>query len=219
LRTAQIDKTLISNKLTHDVKTGGSMVTSEVNRAVASNADSPAGVRRGLMVGALLLASAGWLGVALPAWAELVVSPTTLTLDLTPGALGIVKGDITNTTGFDLLSSDFFGSFSGFPSDALVVEQLLGLTNEAIDDRAITRGLDLFSVQLGVGARAGERYEIEFFFGEAVGGNFGPSAVVQVTVPGTQVVPEPSVAWLVGGALLGLAATRRRSPSPNPQEL
>lgn len=195
------------------------MVTRKVCRAVASKAGSPVGVRRGLMVGALLLASAGWLGVALPARAELVVSPTTLTLDLTPGALGIVRGDITNTTGFDLLSSDFFGSFSGFPSDALIIEQLLGLTDEAIDDRAITRGLDLFSVQLGVGARSGERYEIEFFFGEAVGGNFSPSAIVQVTVPSTQVVPEPAVAWLVGGALLGLAATRRRTLSPNPQEV
>lgn len=192
------------------------MVTSEARHAVASEAGSLAGVRRGLKVGALLLASAGWLGMATPARAELVVSPTTLTLDLMPGTLGIVQGDITNTTGFDLLSSDFFGSFSGFPQDALVVEQILGLTDEAINDRAITRGLDLFSVQLGVGAIAGSRYEIEFFFGEAIGGNFSPSAIVQVTVPA---VPEPSVSWLFGCGLLGLATIRRHSSTRNPQEV
>lgn len=195
------------------------MSTRETLGAAALKVSSPAGGRRGLILGTLLLAAAGWLGVVLPARAGLVVSPTVLTLDLAPGALGIVRGDITNTTGFDLLSSDFFGSFSGFPIDALIVGQLLGLTDVAIDDRTITRGLDLFSVQLGVGARAGERYEIEFFFGDAVGGNFSPSAIVQVNVPGMQAMPEPSVAWLVGGALLGLAATRRRSPSPNPQEM
>lgn len=194
------------------------MFIGEIGRATARQAGRPACGRRGLLVGALLLTGAMWLGLVLPARAGLVVTPTSLTLDLYPGALGIVRGDITNTTGFDLRSSDFFGSFSGFPSDALIVEQMLGLTDIAIDDRAVTRGLDLFSVQLGAGARVGDHYEIEFFFGEGIGGNFGPASRVLVAVPDTNKVPEPSLPWLLGVALLSLGVSRRRLQSLNTKE-
>lgn len=194
------------------------MLTIEASGAGAATGDRPTRLRRGVLVGALLVASLGWLGLAQPARAALVVAPTTLQLDLTPGATGIVRGDITNTTGVDLRSTDFLGSFSGFADGALIIDQLLGVTDLLIDDRVITRGLDLFSVQLGANAVAGASYFVEFFFGESVGGNFSESAVVRINVAGAQGVPAPSAAWLVAGGLLGLAAMRRRNPSPNPQE-
>jgi hypothetical protein len=164
--------------------------------------------RRAWLAGALVVAATAWLGALAPAQAALVVSPTSLSLELAPGETGIIRGDITNTTGFDLLSTDLFGSFSGYPSDALVIDQLLGLTDLSIDDRAVTRGLELFSVQLGAGAVAGQSYSIEFFFGD-INGNFSPSATVLVTVPGAQPLPEPGIAWLLGCGMLGLAATSR----------
>ncbi len=173
--------------------------------------------RRSAILRALVLAGTAWLGMAAPAQAALVVTPSTLVLELAPGAVGIVRGDITNTTGFDLLSTDFFGSFSGFPADALIVDQLLGLTDIAIDDRSVARDLALFSIQLGASAMAGDRYAIEFFFGD-INGNFSEAAMVFVDVPGGQQIPEPSVAWLVGSGLLGLAAARRRRPLPTLQE-
>lgn len=172
--------------------------------------------RRSAMLRALVLVGTAWLAMVAPAQAALVVMPNTLVLELESSAVGIVRGDITNTTGFGLLSTDFFGSFSGFPADALIVDQLLGLTDVVIDDRSIVRDLALFSVQLGVGAQTGERYAIEFFFGD-VNGNFSEAATVFVDVAGAQQISEPGVAWLVGGGLLGLAASRRRPPS-SPQE-
>lgn len=186
------------------------MVMGEGDCAVAQCAlrqlDQRGPSRRSAIVATLVFVGTAWLGMAAPARAALVVSPKALVLEVAPGAVGIVRGDITNTTGFDLLSTDLFGSFSGFPADALIVDQLLGLTDIAIDDRSIARDLALFSVHLGASAIAGDRYEIEFFFGD-INGNFSEAAAVIVDVPQ---VPEPSVAWLLGSGLLGLAAACRR---------
>ena len=73
--------------------------------------------RRSLAI-LVALAAAACLGTTAPAHAALVVSPTPLTLELASGDVGVVRGDITNTTGFDLLSSDFFGSFTWPGADA-----------------------------------------------------------------------------------------------------
>lgn len=170
----------------------------------------PVAGRRRCVLGALAVATAALLGTMGEACASLIVAPTPVAFDLVPGQLGIVRGDITNTTGFDLLGSDFFASFSGYDVNTLVVEQLLGLTAVALRDRTVTRDVALFSVQLGAAAQAGQRYAVEFFFGD-VNGNFSVPATVEVNVRGSQAVPEPGTAWLVGGTLLALAVNSRRS--------
>lgn len=178
---------------------------------------TPAKRRRFFAVG-LALAGAALFGVLAPAQASLVVSPTSLTLNLTSGDTGVVRGDITNLTGTDLRSGDFFGSFSGFPSDVLLIDQLLGLTDLAIDDRTVTRGLDLFTVQLLPGAQAGQSYFIEFFFGD-VNGSFSSTSTLTVNVQGTQGVPEPGVVPLVGAGLFWLAMAGRRRAAQHAQEV
>ena len=193
------------------------MSTGHPVRALPRGAQLHSHRRRHGLLGALALVGAVWLGAMAPAQAELVVSPTTLSLEVAPGGIGTVFGDITNTTGFDLLSTDLFSSVSGYPSDALVIDQLLGFTDIAIDDRAVTRGLELFSVQLGAGAVPGQSYSVDFFFSD-INGNFSPTATFLVTVPGTLPMPEPDVAWLLGIGMAGLAATRRRRPRHLEQE-
>ncbi|MDT7838907.1 hypothetical protein [Aquabacterium sp. OR-4] len=165
-----------------------------------------------------MLAGAVLLGAGVPAQAALLVTPTGTSIELAPGALSVVRGDITNTTGFDLGSGDLFGSFSGYPSNALIIEQLLGLVPLSIDDRAITRDLELFSVQLGSGALPGQTYTIEFFFGD-VNGSFSEVATYSVTVAQGHSIPEPGMAWLAGISLLGLAAGRRRGSLRGAQEI
>lgn len=170
--------------------------------------------RRRFFAASLVLAGAAWFGALAPAQAALVVAPISLTLNLAAGDLGVVRGDITNTTNFDLRSGDFFGSFSGFASDTLIIDQLLGLTDVGIDDRAITRNLDLFSVQLGAGAQAGQSYQFEFFFID-INNNQSSTSIFTVNVQGAQAVPEPGAVSLVGAGLFWLAMSgRRRQPQP-----
>ena len=154
-----------------------------------------------------------WLGGTSAAHADLVVMPTNLSFNLEVGQTWTVSRDITNTTGFTLQGTDFFGSFSGFSSDALLVNQVLGLTPITINDRTIARGVDLFSVQLGSGALAGQSYPLEFFFGDA-NGNFSAATTIVVTFVGAQQVSEPGGLALATCALFGLVASKRRRVAP-----
>ena len=175
------------------------------------NADARTTRRHWLVASVSLMASVTlWLGAVAPAAAALVISPTSLSIELAAGDLGVVRGDITNTTGFGLNTDELFGSFSGYPSDALVVSQLLGFDVFALGDRTVTRGLDLFSVRLGSSAVAGATYEVEFFFSD-INGNFSDPVVFSVTAAGpSQSVPEPASLLLVACGLAGVVRRRQR---------
>lgn len=139
---------------------------------------------------------------------EWTVTPTSSTIALELGESAIVTGDILNLTGMPLLGTDLFGSFSGYPDDALKVSQLLGMDDMLFPDRSITSAIDLFSIELGTGAQEGATYAIEFFFVD-VNGVFSNTSVIDVTV--AQAIPEPGTWPLIAMALPCLALLTHRT--------
>lgn len=150
----------------------------------------------------------GGLGTAARA-GELVVTPDFFDLSLTPGQPLILKGAITNTTGFDLRSHEVFFSISAYPEDLLTIDILLGLTDIALLDRTRVCDLDLFALTLVDTGAPLESFSFDVSAFD-VNGNFAQTFTLNVQV--AQGVPEPAT-WallLLAGLLLRTQHSRSR---------
>lgn len=78
-----------------------------------------------------------WLLLTAPAVFsyELTITPTDNATTLAPGDVFAVTGFVTNITQSDLLTTELFLSFSGYPADKLTLNQLLGIPEFTLFDR------------------------------------------------------------------------------------
>jgi hypothetical protein len=113
-------------------------------------------------------------------------------------------GTITNNSGLDLSSTDFFLDFSGFDPLNVTLDQVLGLTVFTISNGTTTPVVDLFTFTLGPSAGPGT-YPADVVL-EDVLGDLSSTQAVTVTI-----VPEPgSLSLLAGGLPVLLLGVFRR---------
>lgn len=114
-------------------------------------------------------------------------------------------GTITNNSGLDLSSTDFFLNFSGFDPVNVTLDQVLGLTVFTIPNGTTTPVVDLFTFTLGPSAGPGA-YPADVVL-EDVLGELSSTQTVTVTI-----VPEPGPLSLLAGGLpvLLLGVFRRK---------
>lgn len=147
-----------------------------------------------------------WLLLTAPAVFsyELTITPTDNATTLAPGDVFAVTGFVTNITQSDLLTTELFLSFSGYPADKLTLNQLLGIPEFTLFDREVSAELDLFSIGLLPDAVVGEIYSFEFFAMD-INGIFSNVSHFAVTVRSASTdISEPSAVALLGVGLVGL---------------
>jgi hypothetical protein len=117
-----------------------------------------------------------------------------------PGGSFTFQGTITNNSGFDLQSTDFFFNFYGFDPLNVTLTQLLGNTVFGLPNGQTTGVVDLFQFDLAPTAGPGV-YPAIVVLQDSVGDITDPQTVT-VTV-----IPEPGSFVLMGTGLLGILAS------------
>jgi type IV secretory pathway VirB2 component (pilin) len=121
-----------------------------------------------------------------------------------PGDVLTFQGTITNNSGVDLDSTDFFLNFSGYDFSNVTLDQLLGLTFFSIPNGTTTGTIDLFTFTLSTTAGTGT-YPADVILEDVFGDLAGPTTVT-VTVS-----PEPESLALIAAGVLALVGLRRRA--------
>lgn len=151
--------------------------------------------------------------------ALLTITPTEDSVILAPGSGWDARGLITNLSGADLLTTEIFFEFSGYPHDVLAPRQTLGGIEFTIGNRTVSDLTDLFHVEILPDAASGVTYVMDVFAVD-VHGNFSEQATYSFLVAASPAaLPEPSTPTLLAAAaaaLLGAAwLARRRAPHLN----
>ena len=144
------------------------------------------------------------LSAPTPAHAQtLLITPSDATLYVLPGATRSVTASITNLTGADLMASELFLNFSGYPDGVLLPRQTLGLIDFLIADRTRIDGVELFVLDAASDAVVGTQWQLDLFAVTAFG-EFSNAYSYAVTIG----IPEPSMALMLGAGLLALSLGR-----------
>jgi len=121
------------------------------------------------------------------------------TVEITSGGTAVFFGTVTNNSGTDLMSSDFFFNFFGYDFALVTPNQNLGVDEFSIPDGTSSGSVDLFSVTLGA-VSAGSSFPVEVQL-EDVNLDLSDTQTATVSVPssgdgsgsgGGTSVPEPS---------------------------
>jgi hypothetical protein len=157
------------------------------------------------MLSTLLFALTMFWSPCAPA-ALLSMTPAAQSVTLAPGAGWDARGTITNLTGVDLLATEIFLEFSGYPQAVLAPRQRLGGIEFTVGNRTISDLTDLFHIDILPGAVGGLTYSLDVFAVD-VHGNFSEHATYSFLVEAAPVaVPEPSTPALLAAAALALLA-------------
>ncbi|NHZ91972.1 hypothetical protein F2P45_23620 [Massilia sp. CCM 8733] len=151
--------------------------------------------------------------------APLSITPAVLGVTLAPGSGWDARGTITNLSGVDLLATEIFLEFSGYPHAVLAPRQLLGGIEFTIGNRTVSELTGLFHVDILADAIGGLSYSLDVFAVD-VHGNFSEQATYSFLVAAAPAaLPEPATPALLAAATLALLAAawpaRRRAPHRN----
>ncbi|MDQ1921092.1 hypothetical protein [Massilia pseudoviolaceinigra] len=149
----------------------------------------------------------------------LTITPAVQTITLAPGSAWDATGTITNLSGFDLLSTEIFLEFSGYPHHMLAPQQRLGGIEFTIGNRTVSGLTDLFHVDIAPDAVRGLAWSMDVFAAD-IHGNFSDVTTFSFLIEGpASAVPEPSTVPLVTAGLIallaGVALARPRVGHPN----
>jgi hypothetical protein len=132
-------------------------------------------------------------------------------LATTSGGTVTFDGTVTNDSGGDLHTSDFFFNFFGYDFTSVTPLQDLGVSTDfLIPNGATSVTVALFDVTLGM-VPAGSNFPIEVVL-QDVNNDLSATQTVTVSVPGIA-TPEPSAPLLCGIGLIAIAVWRIRNSS------
>lgn len=141
--------------------------------------------------------------------ALLGITPVAQHVTLAPGAGWDARGTITNLSGVDLLTTDIFLEFSGYPHTVLAPRQRLGGIEFMVGDRTVSELTDLFHVEMAADAVAGTVYSLDVFAVDRHGNFSEPATYSFLAGAVAGAVPEPSTLPLLAAGMIALLARRR----------
>ncbi len=119
-------------------------------------------------------------------------------------------GTVTNDSGTDLNTTDFFFNFGGYDPLLLTPNQDLGATNFPIANGSTSALTDLFSIAVGR-APASSTLVLSVQLEDSSNDLSALETVTLHVGGGSSGVPEPASMGLLGAGLVGLLLSRRRA--------